>query len=182
MLNLSWRLYSLMQPLFYHLPPPTAENFFTSAPGVCQAKPVQKASWGVSFKRVMCSDFLSLFSLLELLKDVQKLNCLSQGEGQNMKTNVLVFQRFSGACRKDFVFSPVLFASLNFMSERFPCIPFSSAHQGCCWARADPGSPWARVGVYPAQVARLSQGTSAFLLLNFSLWEPTVLVLHVRDE
>lgn len=34
--------------------------FFLSAPGVSQAQPIQKASWGVSFKRVMCSDFLSL--------------------------------------------------------------------------------------------------------------------------
>lgn len=47
------------------------------------------------------------FSPLELLKDVRELKCLSLREGQNMKTShgVLLFQPFSGACRKDFVFS-----------------------------------------------------------------------------
>lgn len=63
-----------LKPILEPPPPPTLKRIFLSAPGVCQAEPTQKASWGVSFKRVMCSDFLSLFLPLNFWRMCMSLN------------------------------------------------------------------------------------------------------------
>lgn len=91
-------------------------RIFLSAPGVCQAKPIQKASRGVSFKRVMCSDFLSLFSPWTSERCVWVSLNASAGEGRNMKTScgVLLLHRFRGASGKSFYFLVCVNSALFF--------------------------------------------------------------------
>lgn len=117
-------LWNPCQSLYNQMESPP-QRIFLSAPGVFQAKPIQKASWGVSFKRVMCSDFLSLFLPLNFWRMCMSLNASAwervralKKKRQPQRRPVLRIQRH---LQDRLCFNSVraLLFALNFGSDRF---------------------------------------------------------------
>lgn len=98
------------------------------APGVFQAKPIQKASWGVSFKRVMCVGFLSLFLSLNFWRMCTGLNTSAWQRVKAWNNKPLVFQGFSNTVSEG-CFSFFNFFFIKFWTAKMFCFKISQPRE-----------------------------------------------------